>query len=497
MSKKIKTIILCGIVLILLVAAIVVLKLTEEKPSDVSNPSSVASTEVMLIDIDPKEGASLKVTNASGDYEIKPHGEDAYTIVGYEPYSQDVTQLSLTFSSVSRLAATEIIEEEASDLDKYGLKTPVASFVFTQKDGKTHSYSLGVESFDTSFRYLCETGKNKVYAVKTLNPLLYSGLDYMDKAVTYGYDTQDPSATPKINYMFVSNGKANKPIILEPVLPEDVSESNTIGSALKMTSPTNAALNEQKLAEALYSGFGVIADKVVGVNPTDAQLVEYGFDSSATPTPSILEINYNDDQTIKLMVGKGILCEHEPTEDLTNHVHETVAYNVISDGDSKVFQVKASLLTWLDLEPKDILSSIAVSPYIVDLEKTEVTTGGKLYDIRYQTETVDDIESVIGATVNGKAVADVKNAQQFFQLICLTQISDIASEMPAGTPATSIKYTHKNGKIDTVELYVLPDRSGVVVLNGTSIFKGRGGLSDKIEKEMQNLISDKTVITDW
>ena len=78
-----------------------------------------------------------------------------------------------------------------------------------------------------------------------------------------------------------------------------------------------------------------------------------------------------------------------------------------------------------------------------------------------------------------------------------TAIQDIYTGKVTGEPVFRADYHYRSGKTDTIEVYLLADRTAVLSLNGNKGFLGRAGYVDKIVKETQNLLDGKEIDINW
>ena len=100
MNKKIRNLIIGGVVLVLLIGVLLLLKFlpqggTEEESSS-SSESSYVSTAVQLFSKDKDEIASIQVENETNGYTILRQAEGVYTIEDLE----DFDQLTDKYSSI-------------------------------------------------------------------------------------------------------------------------------------------------------------------------------------------------------------------------------------------------------------------------------------------------------------------------------------------------------------------------------------------------------------
>ncbi len=484
MSKKVKTIIIGAVVLVVLVGVLVVLQLTKEKPIDVDKLASEAQEEFVTLINGPDSNLEyIHIKNEKDDYIIDRQAEERWGIKDIMDYEQTYYLYTETVAMGCNVVASSVIEENSSDLSKYGLINPSLVFEVKFKDSPAKSVSVGSLSTDGKIRYGCETGKNTVYAFPStaFGNLFYSRYDYIDKVVVPGLESDQVKDIPIVNEMSVSRPDLEKPIVLTQFKEGELSENASTQATLYLSSPVRALISETPAQEYVYGNFGIVAETIVTAKPTEAQLKEFGFDK---PTSEFM-IRYNDTTKVKVTTGKAITSKSE-----------IVSYYALREGTDQVYIVKATDMKWMNFQVKDILSSIVVLPHILDLDSIDATLEGKTNAIKYIRGADPKDVNAFKATLNGKDV-DVSNAKAFMQLCQLTSVQNINKIEPTVEPIAQIKYNYLNGKSDLVEVYVLPDLTCIVSLNGNKAFTGRPGYVDKLIKEMKNLTNGKTVDLDW
>ena len=147
MNKKIRNLIIGGVVLVLLIGVLLLLKFlpqggAEEEGSS-SSESSYVSTAVQLFSKDKDEIASIQVENETNGYTILRQAEGVYTIEDLEGFDQLTDKYSSIVSTYANVSATRLVEENPSDLSKYGLKSPSTTVTVTYKDGSKNVIYAG------------------------------------------------------------------------------------------------------------------------------------------------------------------------------------------------------------------------------------------------------------------------------------------------------------------------------------------------------------------
>lgn len=494
MSKKVKTLIIGGIVLILLIGVLIILPILLKEDEPKNDLSSDLSELVTLIEGNPYDVEYVHIVNETDDYVIDKQAEEVWGIDKIMDFVQTSYMYSETIAAASNLTAANTIEENSSDIGKFGLKNPSLTLEVKMKDKELFTLIAGDLSPDRALRYACIKGENTVYgfSANALARFYYSSTKYIDTVLVPGLDSDQLSDIPVINEMSVSRPDLEKPIILKEYEEGELSENAPMQASVYMSSPVRALISETPAQTYIYENFGIQAESIVKANPTEEEWKEYGFDQ---PT-SEFSLRYNDTSTVKVVTGKGVECQHEESEDLTGHQHVIEYYYAKRDDINQIFLVRASALKWMNFNAKDIISSVILLPSIKDLASLDVTVNGEKNVIAFNRgEDPADVNSYTAA-LNGKE-ANVTDAKSYMNLCLNTAVQDLNTVIPTVAPKVTIQYNYLNGKKDVVDIYVLEDRSCIVALNGSPDFTGRAGFVDKLEKEMANLKNGKAVDIEW
>ncbi len=487
MSKKVKTIIFGSAVILLLVAILVVLQLTKEKPNPDAGISDVSKDFVTLIKEDQNALQQLSIKNIKDEYVIKLQGENKLGIDSLMDFKQTDYLYLETAAMASNVVATEVVEENCTNLAKFGLDKPSLVFQTKFKDNKTYSISAGAISSDKKVRYACETGKNTVYAFSsnTFTNFDFDRYEYLDKVVIPGFESDKVQDIPIIDSMSVSRPDLEKPIILEKFKEGELGENAGMQSNVKMVSPLESLISETPTQTYIFGNFGILAKSIVKAKPTEQELKDYGFDK---PT-SVFEIKYNQTSSVKITTGKRVESTNDTGE-------KTVTYFAMRDGINQVYVVNADDMKWMEMQPKDLISPIAVLPNILDISSIDIKLANKDHKLTYtKGEDKKDVKSIT-ATFDNKKV-ELDNAKKYLQLLYDTSIQDLSKLTPPANPTASLKYNYTNGKTDLIDIYVLEDRTCIITINKKNVFKGRAAYVDKLIKETDNLSNGKIVDTDW
>lgn len=376
MSKKIIGIVAAIVVAAGLAVTLVLLNRTP-LPTD-SSSASTPTTSVVYAQL--KEDANVDkmvVTGENGSFTIvgseAGDGSWAYALEGLEHYTPDSTLAALARSAI-RMAARSVANEEG-DLATYGLASPAVTAQVEYSDGTSATIKVG-NAAPGGVGYYVNTGGDTVYLVtsSTIAPYFKSIFEFLDKTVTLGTGEE----------AFVESAELGGTVRPIPIVIEPAPEDETTILSVLITSPIQANLDTHKGLERLGTAYGIVADAVVAADPDDVGLEAFGL----LEPYSTIAIN-------DVELGSFSLSASAPDDD--GNVY------LMRDGSGLVYQVKADVLGWLEAQAYDLMSKLAVLPYIDSISKITVAAPGESHVFELAGEKDDLVVTYRGETLNTDA----------------------------------------------------------------------------------------------
>lgn len=165
-SKKWLTVILLVVVLGAAIGGYYLLSSTGGTGTDSTEVTpEPTSSMIALVDKEREEVKSVDVTVKDGEAFtlLYDSATTSYSIEGQEKFEVDPNEASALVTYASRLSASQIVAENVTDMDQFGLQSPAASFTANYTDGTSKTFFLGDKTPSTSAYYLCEKGGDTVY----------------------------------------------------------------------------------------------------------------------------------------------------------------------------------------------------------------------------------------------------------------------------------------------------------------------------------------------
>jgi hypothetical protein len=163
MSKQVRNIAIISVVFVILMGAIIALMFVKGKSTGGVSSVTSSTPAIPIIAKDKTLFASLDVKNEKGSFTIIPNSADL-AVKGKETLKFNQTTLSGIRDGLSVLNADLLIEENPSDLAKYGLDKPTVKAEMKFSDNSSYTLLIGNKSPSGSAYYV-KMSDNKVYLV--------------------------------------------------------------------------------------------------------------------------------------------------------------------------------------------------------------------------------------------------------------------------------------------------------------------------------------------
>ena len=508
MKKSVKGIIGLSAALVVLGGGAAALLLTE--PKDDGGDSSSITSEVekqvkMLIYDDKAAGTdaetgeqstgiikTVNVKNKTDEYLVVQQskaadGEDpVYTIDGYQDVNMDNVLIRTLVNNANGLSSEDVVEENCTDLEKFGLADPEAAVDIEYETGTKCRMFIGNQTPSAAEKYVMLDGENTVYTVRVSAVANYS------KALTDFVSTtilQKPEVYPVVEKLTVSRKDSEADLVLEYDVKSDDSEyRGGTSSTHIMTSPTDAHLTVERSTDIITGMFGLESSSLYSVHCTEAEIAEAGLkDAFCTVT-----MECDDGNDYKLLIseffeddnGKSCYC--------------------MLEGSNVIYVLSAEKAIWTTVEPVDVASRMFIVSYVWNVTDLSVECGGKLYDFEItQTVEAGEDENLTSAnfttTLNGENF-DSERYRKFYSFLIKANAESFAlgEDIPQGEPMAVLEYTDGYTR-ETVkcEFYEKSSLQALVVIDGESKFNIAKSYVETLIENAENLKSDTEFKTTW
>ncbi|MGN0606249.1 MAG: DUF4340 domain-containing protein [Oscillospiraceae bacterium] len=459
MSKNVKMLIAGISCIVLLSGGIVALKLTEPKEED-TDSASVSETENNVI-YEEDSIKSVSVENDSCSYTIiqttpaTDENSAEYSIEELKNVPLNTSIINNLPETLKTLSAEKIIDENASDLEQYGLAEPDAKIKITAENGSEHTLLIGNDT-PTGNIYACMENETKVFALNndTFSVFRYD-TDYFISLVCI----EEPESVddyPVVNSLQIERDNLEYPIRFE--YDEENADSDYSGGTASshiMTSPVFAYVDIGEGSISVTHGmFGLTAASVFEINPDENAMEFAGLNEpSCTVT-----MDTDDGKETVLKIGNSL------------NLDGTDYYMGYIEGIDIIYAFTKDSLPWLDMQPLDIASSIVVGTYFYDIGAMTIETNDK----KLEFTTEGDEKDNFSVKLDGEDY-DTERFQNFYKYLIQTQAEEIYLDDPSESDLIcSIKIKRNDGKSDeTVQFYKGDGKTVIIKHNGVTSFINR------------------------
>ncbi len=476
MSKQAKTLAaMAGIIVVLAVVLVFVMALPEKE-----GPEPVYTTGGYdeLFKVETSAITSIAVSNAEGSFVAQKQEDDTWMIEGLEAFAKDDTAYSDLVDTASAFQSTRVVEENPEDLEKYGLSPAQATIDITCEDGTTQQFRVG-DMAPTGDGYYAQLGDSQtvhLVRVANLEMALKGERAYIDTLITPS--ASNTSQFPLAHTIQIEQEGAQT-ITIEPEDPD----AETVNSYL-FTQPFEARLDNENGSDFLYSFFGIAADEVVCISPTQEQIAEYGLDAPAIHFVLTYELIGDEEEGKIYTVDASLSAADE----------EGYCYMQVQ-GVDLVYKIAQSALPFLDYTFENLVSR---DLYIPDYEQVEgfsvIFADGDRYDF-----TLTEEDGALKGESNGVEISsDVMTS--FYNVLVgsrgenyigQTDVSQMQEQM-------RIEYHLKDGTDDVLRFVTYDERMVMPVLNEEDgFFTMRVAFVEKIRSDCQKVLNGQTVTSGY
>ena len=269
MKKKIWGIIAGLVCCACLIGAIVFLSKEPDEQVETSEPAKESSSQSFHSNnmlASRTDITSVKITSADGSFTVlagqngaEPHVKEL------EGVKQDHQLENALLALCSSVKGQKLVEQDAKDLQKYGLDKPSGEALITYSDGSNADIVVGdISPSNEQQVYAALKGQNTVWLVENSASVYFTGKvrDYVSKVVS----PMAEKTTSKTAQMTIARADGQN-ISLER--NEDV---------WTMTSPIKAQLDSERSAGTVCGLYGLNAEYCETVHPDDSAKAKCGLD---------------------------------------------------------------------------------------------------------------------------------------------------------------------------------------------------------------------------
>lgn len=472
MKKKMRGMIIAAAAVVVLVAALVILmKLPANGGKTASSGAAVSNTAVVINQKATADIKTIQVKNQLDEYTVAAAGDSTYSIAALANIPVMDGAFTSMASSCANVTAKEMIDENPTDLEQYGLLEPRAQVTVTYADDTKLQLTIGDDAPLSAGTYVQVNGEKTVYlfTASKVSSFLVDKLSFVNTTITDAAVTGDDA--PVLVSMTMEGTSRTEPLVL---VPADTSKNSY--ASYDVASPKQKPGDSEATSAVVASVDGLTATSVVAINPTAEQLAEYGL---AQPYSKVTAVY--DKKTVTL---------------LSSEPQKSLVY-IMNTAKNVVYQMAAPTTdSWITAQYKDMISSLVYTPMINTLKTLTVTTADKSYVFDLTTANDADNKEETTATYNG-AELDSANFKKYYQNVICAMHREFTTEQPTGTPVLTYKYeyTDASKSADVVAFYKAANGKVFVTLNGVCESYEYQNYVDKMLQDSEKVIANQDINT--
>lgn len=505
MSKTAKNALIAGGACVLLAIAAVILLLTAPKNErESSSEASVSqSQEVQITSKSADNVQSISVKNEHGSFTFtrKTRGsasEDGTVSASYYWTSDELLGVGQSDSAVrsfisgfAALSAKSVVEENAEDLEKYGLQSPRTAVSVTFDDGTKTELFFGIENpANTSTVYFREGNRVMLAYTNGVSGAFKDIKDFANLLITKALGDDE-----QVDFITIERKDLSEAVEIRYMteLAAARDDENYVVSTLnthRFTSPYNAEINVSKGGTLVGGVCGLTMKECAYLEASAENLAKCGLDEPFCT----VKFSYGGEERTLLLGDKAKQVVSESTAD-TPQLYEVTGYYAALAGVPGIFVISTQSAPWYDFNPADYVSARPLSPYIYGCESVEISASGEVYAFSINAES---------KTFSlGEKSVDGENFRKFFEQLVGSIGEEVYTGEIVGEPAVSVKFTYTDdyaklygAKENTLQFYG-GERKNIVALDGKPIFKVRSVYTERLLENVQKLINGEDVNIVW
>lgn len=536
LSKTTRTVIIAAGVLLVLGAVLLVLMLTSPAGDDNSSGASTGestgtseaadsssvsdssgtssdSEKVVITDKEQENVLKMEVRNETGSFsfernqrEVSTTDDDGNVSTSTEyywtsPELDGVDHNDSTIGSFVRcmagLSASSMVEEDAQDLEKYGLADPAAEVKVTFDDGTSADICFGIRNPAASNYVYCLTnGGSDVMQVSyySAGSAFYDIRDFVNLVLTEAYDANNAK---ELDYLIIDRKDLDEEVRIEymaDVAAESEKEDSVITTfnTHRITSPITAELDTTKGQTFCYGLYSLTASSCEYIDPTEQEIADAGLDDPFCK----VSFKYGGKARV-LLLGNEIRTASSDDES-SESLSSVTGYYAMFEGGNIIYSISTDNAPWYTFQVQDIMSRRPISPYIYTIDTLTVTTPDGEYVFKVSGDADDHVFTC------GDTVLNDSSFKSFYQHLITSMGEELyfSDEKPEPYITLNFRYREEyydtyGRSEDTIEFYKSDDRKNIVSVNGDILYKVRQIYTQRLLENLDALFNGGEIKLDW
>ncbi|MGN1422777.1 MAG: DUF4340 domain-containing protein [Oscillospiraceae bacterium] len=517
LSKTTKTVIIAAAVLLVLGAVLLVLLLTkpaEERDTSSADSSSEASTSVTVTDHERDEVTSLTVRNETGgftfvrnervvsttddDGNVSSSSEYYWTSAEMKGLTPNETTVNSFIGNMASFSTKSLVEENAQDLEKYGLKEPLASVTVNFEDGSKAELCFGIKNpASTGSVYFRLNDSNDVHLVSnyTVGSAYYDIKDFVGLLMTDAYNANSPL---ELDYLIIERKDMEEPVEIRymyDVAEESQKEDSvlTTFNSHRFITPISAEVDSTKGQTLCYGLYGLSMSSCEYLEQTEENLAATGLDDPFVR----ITFKYGSKRRV-LLLGDEIVEITETDSVDTPSLKTVTGYYAMFEGEGGIYSIAKDKAPWYTFTVQSVMSRRPISPYIYTVDTVTIKTADNEYVFR-----IDGVAGDNTIYCNGEEVVGDR-FRELYQHLIASVGEELYFDEPEGELVVSVTFKYRDEYVDlygtdedVLEYYSSDDRKNIVKVNGSVLFKVRDIYTERLLSNVEAVLENGKVELNW
>ena len=506
MSKRVRSLIIVGVVTVALVGVLAaLLLLVPENAGESSEPESTADLSVELID---------KTIGADGATVSKPvkkavftARDETFTLVQsadgdmvVEAFS-DLPRATFTIdalvSYLSDMTAVKMVVENSDNQSDFGFDNPETKIEVTYHDDSVSYIEVGDETPTKSGHYVRMGKSGPIYIVdsSSTNAFLQKAVAYIGTEIMTAPETDSADQTQAAVMYSVTLGGTSREKEMVMRIKKEGDDADLANYSHIMTAPylTGTNMNTTAPVVSLSNTTSFTATKAVEAHPSKEKLKEYGLDKpfstaefclavQTTPTEEDAVPSYSKFVYYKFLLG---------------NKDEDGNYYVMCSNIDAVYLCSEMTAFWAKTKWDELATNMLFLIDITTISGISVDVNGQTTDFKLahypEEEERDDMMTV----TTGDKVYATDHFRSLYQVFMMATRYGPLEKTPSGIPeiTISIKRTSSDLKDRVIRFYKQDASLYACVAEGGESYSVKNSDVAFLKLQIQNYLDGKKVET--
>lgn len=359
-----------------------------------------------LVDMLPKDLEKVTIENSAGNYVFKcstnSDGATSYTLVGFEDYDLNETNVAMMGSAISSLNMASVADATGENKADFGFDNPRVTASAKFNDGSFIKLYIGDDAPGGAYTHVMLEGCDSVFSVvKTdIEPLTRSLNDMFNSLIRTEYSTVSDE---DFTYIILGGTHLDEEVTIEHA------PDGSLNGYYIMTSHNDKIVNATTGSEIIGSIKSISGESVAFANPDADTLRELGLDKPYATVKAHYE--YTDAEGKEQELDVSMLC--------TEADAEGKVYLMDEDG-KLVYVFLAEKIRWADVTMEDLRDEYAFAPSYSAIKGMTLSQGDESYSFTVETimtESVDEDGNDISVSEISVKCGDKQIEEGYFRIL--------------------------------------------------------------------------------